>query len=186
MCVSCKVSLTKTTNMIVSIHPNLRCWPDIKRHATTRAVLHHMAQSERGTPSAFWSIYYQLLVINDWHLSVSSTTADCSPQVAEYCKWAYRKTNTFCQFLSLPLFLHSSPFFLPLSVSLFVSQKLNAFLLSLNVKPAYRFSALPELSSEGQPYPVTYSRPHTISLPWQPWLISPTTLQGQLLKKGNL
>lgn len=41
------------------------------------------------------------------------------------------------------------------------------------------------LLSQGQPYPVTCSRPHSILLPWQLWLISLATLQGQPHKKGT-
>ncbi len=110
-----------------------------------------------------------------------------SPEASEYCKWAdSTKTNTFFYnfipptLFALFTFLLSSLCFSPhFSKSECISTELE------RQTSSQVLSAPRALSSEGQPYPVTYSRPHTISLPWQPWLISPTTLQGQLHKKGT-
>lgn len=76
-----------------------------------------------------------------------------------------------------------APFTLSLSLHFFKFECISPELKHQTITQA--FTAPIACLSEGQLHPMTYSRPHTISLPWQLWLISLATLQGQLHKKGT-
>lgn len=114
-----------------------------------------------------------------------------SPEVLAYCKWTdSTKTNTF--FNISCVFYHSHSFCTPhLSTFPFVVSLLSKFECThpeLWRQTSTQVSSAPRalsLLSQGQPYPVTCSRPHNVLLPWQLWLISLATLQGQPHKKGT-
>lgn len=141
------------------------CWEMVHTHTHTHTIgIWHTLASPRSQKRNTVSFLFSMLsaVTNHcfdhtYHTTQSNWLRMLLPWVLD-CSITLKPIKIYINISCTITLLHCSHIF-----SLFPNVKED--LQSSNIEHLQRFWVLWELSDEGQSYPATYSRPHTISLP---------------------